>query len=144
MRVAAYILILGLMFAAPVRKLDVAHLEPVEVVMLCVEKNMVCLRTDTKAVGYGQTAKEALKDMEKTTPGVIYLDTAEYLLAEEDALIFVDELRSELNDTVKLCAAENVDMEIADEYLETHGKLPKLKDWKKGDPLPLWNGKKFS
>ena len=144
MRVAAYIIILSLMLVVPVRKLNVAHLEPVEVVLLCMEDNKVCLRTDTDAVGRGDSAIEALKDMEEATPSVIYLDTAEYLLVQKEAIQYVDELRQKLKGSVKVCGAENVDLKISAEYLETHGNLPRLKEWKTTEKLPLWNGKKIS
>ncbi len=138
-----YALILALMLLAPVKGLNVANLEPVEVVYLRMDDDRVCIQTDTKAVGFGETALKALENMEERTPGVIYLDTAEYLLVDPNALAYVEELRHKFKGKVKLCAAVDVDLSCAAEYLETHGNLPQMKSWKTGDSLPLWNGEKI-
>lgn len=142
-RICVYIGILALTLFAPVDRLDVAKLEPVEVVFLSREGDTVILATDTKAAGMGTTAMEALADLKQTTAGVVYLDTAEYLLVAEDAANEIDGLRSALKGDVKLCLGRDVQVEEVAEYMEVHGKLPRLKDWKAGDPLPVLAGEKI-
>ena len=143
MRTAAYILILASLLMAPVKRLNVAHLEPVEVIQLYAEGNTVCLRTDTGAMGRGGSVLAALKDMEASTAGVIYLKTAEYLLVEKETIQYINDLRGKLNRKIRVCATENADIKVAAEYLETHGKLPRLRDWEPGEMLPIWDGKKI-
>lgn len=142
MRKIMYVIILALLLAVPVQKLDVAQLEPVEVVHVAKEGNQITLTTDTKAKGEGTTVLTALEDLKSKTAGVVYLDTAEYLLLNVAAIKEVDEMRQLLKDSVKLCVAQDPDMESAAKYLETHGNLPKLKSWKQGMALPVWENEK--
>ena len=142
-RIIAYIVILALLLLAPVEKLDVAKLEPVEVVYLYKESGSVVLSTDTGAKGKGENALSALQELKETTPGVVYLDTAQYLLVAQDALEQINVLRAELKDKIKLCMAQNVELENAAKYLNVHGKLPRLRQWKTGEKLPLWDGEKI-
>ena len=142
-RIVAYGVILVMLLAAPVEKLDVAKLEPVEVVYLYKEWDKVVLTTDTGAQGTGENALTALQDLKEKTPGVVYLDTAQYLLVAQDTLEQIHILRPELKDKIKLCMAQNVKPEEAAKYLGAHGKLPSLKQWEKGAKLPLWNGEKI-
>ncbi len=142
-RIIIYIGILALMLMAPVERLDVAKLEPVEVVYLTKEGDSVFLATDTKAAGRGADAMAALADLKQTTPGVVYLDTAEYLLVAEDAAGEIDALRGSLRGSVKLCFGKDIQVDEVAKYLEVHGDLPELKAWKTGDPLPILEGKKI-
>lgn len=131
-------LVLAGLIAAPVKRLDVAELEPVEVVYFDVQNDMCYLITDTGAEGCGDTIDAALENMKSATPAVVYLDTAEYLLVSEKAIGELDEVRKLVKDSVQVCCAQNPDMKIAANYLETHEKLPKLKEVKGGDRLPFW------
>ncbi len=142
MRKVLYVVILLLLMAAPVEKLDVAHLEPVEVVHLGKKGNIITMTTDTGAKGQGMTVSDALADLKENTPAVVYLDTAQYLLVSEAALDAVEESRSWLKGSVQLCLAEEPNMEIAANYLETHGNLPTLEHWSEGEKLPQWDGEK--
>ena len=85
-RVIIYSCILILLLFSPVAKLDVADLEPVEVVYLYKESGNTVLQTDTDAKGKGEDVLAALDDLRQTTSGVVYLDTARYLLIAPDAL----------------------------------------------------------
>lgn len=142
-RILIYIGILALTLMAPVERLDVAKLEPVEVVFLSKEGDTVLLATDTEASGRGMDVSAALQDLKRTTPGVVYLDTAEFLVVSEDAAEQIDALRAHLKGSVKLCLARDLQVEEVAKYLEVHGNLPKLKDWKSGDPLPVLAGEKI-
>ena len=131
-----YGIILIALLAAPVQKLDIAKLEPVEVVSVEYEEETVILQTDTGAWGRGRDANSALEDMRQRTPGVIYLDTAEYLVVSPEAIGQLQQLRPLLKPGIKLCCAENVDLETAAALLEIHGDLPRLQQWKEGEKLP--------
>ncbi len=131
MRMIAYAVILALLFLAPVKRLDVAKLQPVQTVAIYTEPGAVVLETDTHNVGRGASVAEAIANLEETTPGVIYLDTAEYLLISKDAEAYVDALREYLKPGVKVSlwvAGGGVD--VAAKFLSEEKNLPKLKNWK--------------
>lgn len=131
MRVVLYIVILALLFLAPVERLDVAKLEPVQTVAISTENAEVVLQTDTENTGRGADALGALQDLEDNTPGVIYLDTAEYLLVTEDAVSYVEQLRSRLKPSVKVSMWDGKgSVRDAARYLSVHGKQPKLSHWR--------------
>lgn len=130
MRVIMYVVILALLFLAPVEGLDIAKLEPVQTVAVYVENGEVVLATDTQNVGRGANAQKALADLEENTPGVIYLDTAEYLLVTEDAQKYAEQLRTDLRPSVKVVLWDGISsVKDAAEYLDVRGDLPELKKW---------------
>ncbi len=132
MRKVAYVVIISLLFLAPVKRLDVAKLQPVQTVGIYTEPGAVVLETDTNNVGRGETVAEAVSDLEKNTPGVIYLDTAEYLLISKDAQTHIDALREYLRPSVKVCLWETNDgIDMAAQFLSEEKNLPKLKNWNK-------------
>ncbi len=131
MRIILYLVILALLFLVPVERLDVAKLEPVQTVAISKENGMILLQTDTKDTGRGQTAKDALRDLEERTSGVIYLDTAEYLLVTEEALDSVDALDAYLSRKVRVSLWDGKgSVEEAARYLRVHGTHPKIDQWK--------------
>ena len=133
-----YMVILAALFAAPVRSSDIGKLRPVQVVSVYKENNWVVMETDTEDKGYGGTVTQALKNLKDTSNGIIYLDTAEYLLLTKDTENMAEELRQVLKDKVRLCmAAKDIDLAEASQYLSIHGDLPKLKAWKEGTELPV-------
>ena len=79
-RIPIYIILIALVFIAPVRRVDVGTLEPVEIIAVSKERGMTVVRTDTDDVGIGKSIEQALEDLKQTATGVVYLDTAEFLL----------------------------------------------------------------
>ena len=137
-RLLLYALMIGVVWAVPTEKADVAKLRPVEVIAIYKSGDEVLLMTDTEDAGAGRTAAEALKNMRSTSPAIIYLDTAEYLLVEAAAAGEAEALRKELKETVRLCGvAGQIDLKDAAQYLPVHGDLPSLRSWKAGDFLPV-------
>lgn len=137
-RLALYALILALVWIIPVERADVAKLRPIEVIAVYQTKDTVILATDTDDLGIGSSVMNALLDMHQTSPAVIYLDTAEYLLIGKGAEQAAEELRNELKASVKVCAMEGeIHLSDAAEYLDVHGKLPLLRQWKSNEPIPL-------
>ena len=129
MRLLLYICILALLPFAPVQQLDVAKLEPVQTVAVSVEAGQVVIETDTQNRGQGRTIKEAVEDLEANTPGVIYLDTAQYLLITEEAMRQCEELKSYMTQTVYVSLWDGKgSIETAAQYLEIRRDLPKLRD----------------
>lgn len=131
MRAILYIIILALLFLAPVQRLDVARLEPVQTVALYADETGVVLETDTGNKGRGETVDSAYEDLEDRTPGVIYLDTAQYLLVTEDAVSYVDAIRKYLHPSVAVSMWDGEgSVEDAAKYLGVRNDLPKLRDWR--------------
>ena len=133
-----YGVILAALMIIPVTPLDVGKLHPVQVVLAYKENDWVIIQTDTGDVGIGGTAQQALKNMEDTSSGVIYLDTAEYLLVTREAEDAITQLRTALKPKTQICYAEpEIDIREAGKFLASHEGLPKLKDWKAGQDLPV-------
>jgi len=83
-RILIYCLLLIAVVLIPVERLDVGKLEPVQAVWAYRENGIIVLETDTEDKGSGETVEEALKDLEANCLGIIYLDTAQFLLVSED------------------------------------------------------------
>ena len=136
-RIVIYIITLGLLTLAPVKSADIGTLRPVEVVMVYRQEDTIVLATDTGDAGQGADALTALENLKATTPGTIYLDTAEYLLLAEGAEDAAEQLKPVLKKSVRVCMADPAtDLKAAAKYLPVHGDLPRLKNWKTGDELP--------
>lgn len=137
-RILCYAAILALVLALPVEKSDVGKLRPVEVVSIYKEGKLYVMQTDTADQGVGTTAQQALESLKATSSGIIYLDTAEFLLLSEGAEDAAEELRQQLKSSVRLCRTEEpVDLPKAAKFLSVHGDLPSLKEWETGTQLPL-------
>lgn len=130
MRILLYIVILALLFLAPLERLDIAHLEPVQTLAVRVDGDTVELETDTGNKGQGATVAEAVKDLEEKTSGVIYLDTAQYLLLTESAASIAEDLRSCLRPDIRVCMWDGEGSAAgASQYLEIRKDLPKFCHW---------------
>lgn len=137
-KMLCYFAILALLCTVSVERADVGKLRPIQTVSLSRKGELVILRTDTGDMGAGSTALQALSNLKATTAGIVYLDTAQFLLLAENARGDAEELREVLRDNVKLCIAEeSLDPRAVTQYLASHDILPKLKTWKPEDPLPI-------
>lgn len=131
MRLIFYLVILVALFFAPVERLDIADLEPVQAVAVYREGDNVILETDTQDRGRGKNVEEALAAMKKSTPTVIYLDTADFLLVAENAEETVDSLRGYLKSDIKVATYHGGPVKEEAEYVDVHGDTVRLKDWKR-------------
>lgn len=122
MRTVLYILIIISLFFAPVQRLDVAKLQPVEAVAVYTDGETVVLITDTEDTGRGKTAKEALHNLKETTAAVIYLDTAEYLLIAPDAENYIEELKPHFKSSIKVKPYNGGEVKEEVKYLDAHDR----------------------
>ena len=137
-RIALYIAITLAVLALPVERTDVADLRPVQTVALYKTAEGYRLETDTLDYGIGKTVDEAYRDLLDSTPGVIYLDTADYLLISQDAIQAVEPLRKYLKKGVRICAAVGEgDLAAVSKFLSVQTGLQPLKHWKTGEQLPV-------
>lgn len=137
-RLALYALILAVVWIVPVERTDVAKLRPIEVIAVYQTVDGVILQTDTDDFGTGSNVLAALADMHQTSPSVIYLDTAEYLLIGQGAEGAAKELHNELKKSIKICSMKGkIHLQDAADYLDIHGQLPTMRQWNTGELLPI-------
>ena len=79
-RTVIYILLIASVFLAPVRRVKIADLEPVEAVLLKREGDYLSLMTDTGRVGTGADVTRAIQNLQNNTPGELYLKTVRYVV----------------------------------------------------------------
>lgn len=125
MRILLYIAILAAMLFAPVDRLDIAKLEPVEAVAVYMEDGQITLQTDGENIGKGATAQEALTDLKENALAVIYLDTADYLLIGEGAENAANDLRQYLRESVQIGKYNGGNVKEEAKYLDVHGNAEK-------------------
>ena len=135
-KVILYIIIMIGTLLLPNPKEDVGNLEPIQAVWLQKDELGVVLQTDTDDIGYGVDVYQALADMKLHSAGVIYLDTAEFVLAEEDAQAYIGELKGMLDGSVRICLWDG-EGELVDaaRYMQSHKTGMKLEDWQVGKAL---------
>lgn len=136
-RIPLYALIIAGIFLIPVRPADVGELEPIQAVWVTVENETVILQTDTEDGGTGATVKEALEDMKLHSEGIVYLDTAQFLLVSENAIDRITEVEPFLKGSVKVCLWDG-EGEITDaaKYMQAHKIGCRLSRWQIEVKLP--------
>ena len=137
MRKLLYILIVIGVLVLPVRPTDVGELEPIQAVWLSSKNGTVTLETDTEDKGTGKTVAEALEDMKCSSPGIVYLDTAQFLLVSENAVERIPEIQLYLKDAVQICLWEG-EASVADAaaYMQAHKIGVRLNRWHTNVKLP--------
>jgi len=137
-RIWVYGLLLAAALLVPTNACDLGKLQPVETVSLYKENGLVVMETDTGALGKGETLEAALRNMEETTAGVIYLDTATYLLVRRETEDMIPQIREYLKGSVRVCRTQDsVKVEETASYLNVHSPKVKLATWKPGTVLPF-------
>ncbi|MBO4937688.1 MAG: hypothetical protein J6C98_01610 [Oscillospiraceae bacterium] len=138
MRRVLYIIILIVMLILPAERMDIGDLLPVEVVQICEEAGVVRICTDTGNAGIGRNVPEAYSDMKNHANGLIFLDTAEYLILSGSAESRINELTAYLRPSVAVCRSqENINLEEAGKYLSFHNSGVRLSDAVQVEKIPL-------
>lgn len=114
-------------------------MEPVGLLLVEETRGGIGIRTDAGQCGWGVDLSGAIRDMEATAAGQVFLDTAENLLVSPEAARWLPELADRLHASCQLCLAEGVtDPGAATAYLAVHESEVTLGDWKKGSVvLPI-------
>jgi len=129
MRWLLYLLVLGAALTVPLEKNNVGKLQPMEVLYVCREGESIVLKTDTDDLGIGKTVAEAVRNLHETTPGIVYLDTADFLILNKNAEQSIRELEPYLKPSVAVCVTEEkIDLTAAAQYLSVHRPKVKLTD----------------
>ncbi len=135
MKIALYCIIIALVIMAPVTKQDIGDLEPIQAVWLYTQDGDVVLQTDTGDYGAGTTVETAVKDMKENSEGIVYLDTAQFLLVSEQATDRLEDIVAYLKNTVKICLWNGNQVSSAARYMQAHNVGCKVKEYRKGKPL---------
>ena len=120
MRTVLYIVIMIAVLFAPVERVDIAKMQPVEAVAVRKENDRIQLITDTQDIGEGETVEQALENLRETAYAIVYLDTAQFLLVEESAWDHVHELLPYLKKTIRIGSYEGGDIAQEARFLSVH------------------------
>lgn len=129
-KIVLYILLLGAALLLPVEGEDVGKLLPVEVVQLDKTGDTLVISTDADAKGTGTTMAAAVQNMHATADGIVFLDTADFLLVTDAAKQHVEDMTEYLKPSVRVCMLRSeVDLKEAAGYLRVHKPQQHLRDW---------------
>lgn len=117
---AAALIALGLLTRLPHPARDIAKLEPVQLVYIYKEMDHLCIETDTDHRGAGRDILEAASDLRSKADGEIFLETAEFLLLEEDVTVTADFFTLLRPGAGVVYTRERPDLTAAAEYLSIH------------------------
>lgn len=105
----------------PSASTELGQLRPAGVLYLTMEEKNIRLETDMGDFGVGETLDGALADLRQCASGVVFLDTAEYLVLNKSAVFLLPQLQQLLRPSVRICLAEGeLDLEAAYAYLSNH------------------------
>lgn len=100
---------------------DVGKLRPMEVIALSMDRDSVVLRTDTGDTGKGENVNAAMEELKEGSYGVLFLDTADYLLLDEDAQRLLPELGRYLRPGCGVCLTRGeMDLTEIAQFLSVH------------------------
>ena len=135
------ILLALLVFTAlPSSGTELGELHPVSLLVIRTQGKKLQLLTDTMDMGEGETLDAALRNLEDTTSGHLFLDTVENLILTEETQFLIPQLRQILRPGVAVCATKSeLNPETASEYLNSHIPRYKLSDVDEYTPLQMLN-----
>ena len=137
-RILIYMALLAGAFALRPESADIGKLRPVQLVSVYRDGEWIVVETDTEDLGRGINVDDAIRDLKETTPGVIYLDTAEFLLVRSDTETLIPEMADHLKEKVRVCQSEeDIALTDASEYLAAHMPKRRIGDWKAEEPLEI-------
>ena len=130
------LLALALATLLPTSGTELGSLHPVSVLLVGTEGKSLRLQTDTQDAGEGETLDAALRNLEATTAGHLFLDTVEQLVLTEQTRYLLPQLKALLRPGVRVCITEDpVNPETLPDFLKIHTPEAKLKDVTKTTPL---------
>ena len=116
---------------------DIGMLIPVETVFIQKLENEIVMETDSGDRGAGLTVSQAAADLKEKAEGVVYLDTADYLILNRAAEVLLYQLQKNQKQEVALCETEGeIDVQKATAFLRAHTPTLRLSQWSSGTALP--------
>lgn len=128
----------------PSQGTELGSLHPVGLLEISWD-GQICVETDTGDRGRGGDLQEALRNLKDSTPGTIFLDTAERLILTEDTRHLLPQLQTVLHPTAEVCLTrEPVPPETAYPYLKAHPTGVMLQDTgRKVLPILVYREERF-
>ena len=143
-RIILYIAVVMATLLIPERGTDVGKLQPVELVFLYKDEGAIVLETDTGDIGKGNSVEAAYADLERTTPGTLFLDTAEYLMVARSARTLANQMSGYMKPGTRVCQAETgTDLVLAARYLDVHPPEIELEQLRQSDKLSVLTQEKL-
>lgn len=135
----AALLCVGALGWMPFHGTDAADLQPVETIRVSVPDGRVLVQTDTGDFGVGDTPEAAFEDLKLSTPGDVFLDTADHLILAPEAQTLLEAVSRYLRPACNVCVERGqADLAQAGAFLKTHQPGLTLRDYKAGeDRLPV-------
>lgn len=125
-----YAVALAMLGLSPFRGMDIGKLSPVQTVWLTEDKGQICMQTDTGDFGIGADVKEALHNLNKSAAGIVFLETADYLVIEAGREVLLEQAIAVFRPSCRVCAAEQLsDLNQATDFLRTHEPIITLRQW---------------
>lgn len=124
---------------SPFRGTDVGKLLPVEVVRISRENGEILLQTDTGDTGKGTDINEALLELQATTAGNVFLETADYLLIQPGCEEMLGALAGILRPSCSICVeVGEAELEKVAKFFAAHEPQVTLQKWRSGKAhLPM-------
>lgn len=112
---------------------DIAQLQPVQSVRLSTFNGYIMVETDTGAWGMGGDLDGAVSNMNATTAGQVFLDTAAYLVIAEDLLYLLPSMADHVRPSCGICVEEGQpDMTQVSAFLQIHEPTITLQEYLAG------------
>ena len=131
---AGALLLTAILGGMPFAGTDIAKLQPVEVLRVQKDGEMISVELDTGDSGKGATLEAALQDLKESTPGKVFLETADYLLINKEAETLLPSLAEHLRPACGVCLENGeAKLEEAAEFLGAHEPGLTLQEYRAGD-----------
>ena len=115
---------------------ELGELHPVSLLLVDTEEKSIRLTTDTMDRGMGETLEGALRNLEDTTPGHLFVDTVEHLIVTEQTRYLLPQLKQILRPGVVVCITESeIDPKTVPEFLRAHIPKTRLSEAEESTPL---------
>ena len=116
-----YAAALALVIWSPFGGMDIGKLSPVETVWMEQRGDGVYLQTETGEAGCGRNAQEALENVRSGSSGIVFLETADYLILKAGCESLLEQLADVLRPSCMICTANQMpDLQTATAFLSTH------------------------
>lgn len=110
-----------LLFFLPERGMEISRLRPASLLYVYESEGNVVMQTDMGDRGEGGNPKDALLDLKRCAPGIVFLDTAQHLILTEQTLALLSEISEILQPTAEVWIGKNgLDAKKAEAYLSAH------------------------
>lgn len=131
---AGALLLTAVLGGMPFIGTDIAKLQPVEVLRVQKDGDVILVELDTGDSGKGTTLEAALQDLKDSTPGEVFLETAEYLLISREVEALLSSLAEYLRPACGVCLEDGVaKLEDVAEFLGAHEPGLTLQEYRAGD-----------